>query len=322
MNIKTAFSIFIAIVLVWFLLSKIEVGAIVITLKNMPPHLILLGLFFYALSYLFRAFRFKMLLQGDVSVVRLYNIVAIHNMWLNLLPLRAGELSYLYLLKKKGGAVSYLTGVPSLVLARVFDLLSIFLLFLISFVGLGQLPDLLNQLAILMIVMVLTALVIMALLLWKKERFLGQIKYYILKYKMERIAFVNKMLGKSSEILEGFKSVQDYIVIMKIFIYSLLSWLAINAYNFVIIRALNIDFNVWQILFITIFFIFLSLLPVNGYAGFGTFESVFVVISSSFGVMPDVAIGAAFAAHIVSICIFVLIGLISFLALNFSMSNI
>ena len=48
MNKKGFFSIIITLVLVWFLLSQIHVGAIVTTLKDLPPHLVMLGFVFYA----------------------------------------------------------------------------------------------------------------------------------------------------------------------------------------------------------------------------------------------------------------------------------
>ena len=133
MNKKAILSIIITVVLVWFLLSQVEVQEIVTSLKDVPPHLVLIGFFFYALSYLFRALRFRVLLQKAIGLGTLFNIVAVHTMWTNLLPFRTGELSYLYLLKKKGGVGSYLTGVPSLVLARVFDLVAISVLFIILF---------------------------------------------------------------------------------------------------------------------------------------------------------------------------------------------
>lgn len=313
MNKKVLSSIVISIILVWYLLAQIEVGAIIKTLKDVPPGLVLLGFAFYALSYLFRALRFKVLLQKDISLRLLFNIVSVHTMWTNLLPFRTGELSYLYLLKKKGGTESYMTGVPSLILSRVFDLVAILTLFVLSFIGVGTLPRELRAIGYVLIVFVLCLLAVIALLIRKKERFLGRVKYYILRFGIDRIKLVGKMLGKGNEILEGFNMARSRKVIVLTALYSQLTWVLIYLCNFALIKAVGVNLNMWQIFFISTFFVLFSLLPIQGWAGFGTTEAVWILTIVWFGLTKETAIVTGFQLHFIGLLFTMILGGIGWL---------
>lgn len=313
MNKKVIFSIAISVVLVWFLLSQIEVGAIVKTLKDVPPGLLLFGFAFYILSYLFRALRFQVLLGKDIGILPLFNIVSVHTMWTNILPLRAGELSYLYLLKKQGGTDSLVTGIPSLILSRVFDLAAVLTLFVFSFIGVGTLPGELRRMGYVLIFFVLCLLAITTFLLWKRERFLGRAKYYILRFGLEKIRLVEKMLGKGGEILEGFNKARSWKVIFMTALYSQLTWISIYICNFALIRAVGVNLSLLQIFFISTFFVLFSLLPIQGWAGFGTTEAVWVLTIIWFGVSKETGIITGFQLHILGLAFTMLTGLVGFI---------
>lgn len=314
MNKKALLSIIISIALVWYLLAQIEAGAIIKTLKDVPPGLVFLGFAFYALSYLFRALRFKVLLQKEISLATLFNIVSVHNMWTNLLPFRAGELSYLYLLKKRGGVESYVTGVPSLILSRVFDIMAISFLFLCSFIGIKSLSKELRVMGLVLISFVFCVLAIMMFLIWKKERFLAKIKQYILRLNLDKFIIVQGILGRGKEVIEGFEAAKGKHVTIVSFIFSVLIWVSINAVNFILIMAVGIEMTIWQVVFLSTFFILFSFLPVNGYAGFGTTEALWVLMVGNFGIPTETAISTGFATHILSLVIFVIIGTIGSVA--------
>lgn len=313
MNKKALFSIIISIALVWYLLAQIEVGAIIKTLKDVPPGLVLLGFAFYALSYLFRALRFKVLLQKDISLGLLFNIVSVHTMWTNILPFRTGELSYLYLLKKKGGTGSYVTGVPSLILSRVFDIIAITTLFLLSLLGAGNLPKELKKMGFILLVFILFLLAIVAFMLWKRERFLGRIKYYILRFRLDKINFVNRMLGKGEEILEGFNMTRSRKVLLLAMVYSQLIWISLYVCNFALIRAVGVDMTIFQTFYILTFIVLFSLIPIQGWAGFGTTEGIWILTIIWFGFARETAIVTGFQLHILALCFVVLLGISGYL---------
>lgn len=316
MNKKAIFSIIISIALVWYLLAQIEVGAIIKTLKDVPPGLVLLGFAFYALSYLFRALRFKALLQKDISLGLLFNIVSVHTMWTNILPFRTGELSYLYLLKKRGGAGSYMTGVPSLILSRVFDLVAISILFLFSYIRVETIPKELEVMGYVVISFILFLLAVFMFLIWKRERFLGRAKYYIIRLKLDRVKFVERLLGKGRDVLEGFKTVKSIKAVYLTAIYSLLVWSSIYVSNFILWKAVGVNLQIWRTLFINTFFVLAGLFPFHGWAGFGTMEGVWTLTIIRFGIPKEVAIVTGFQLHIISLCFATVLGMAGYLLMN------
>ena len=61
-----------------------------------------LALAAYTVSYCTRAFRFKILLRSEApSFSALFSIAALHNLFNATLPARTGELSYIYLVRKR-----------------------------------------------------------------------------------------------------------------------------------------------------------------------------------------------------------------------------
>ncbi|MBE9503510.1 MAG: flippase-like domain-containing protein [Proteobacteria bacterium] len=310
MNKKVLTSIFISVTLVWFLLYQIEFALIFETFKTVPLHLVVIGFVFYAISYLLRAFRFKVLLQKELKIGTLFNIVAVHTMWTNLLPFRSGELSYFYLLKKKGGAASYVSGVPSLVLARLFDLVAISLLFLISFIAVETFPRELKIIGFVLFCLLLALLVFLIFLVSQRERFLGRLKFYILKFKLDKIKAVEKLLGRSEEILEGFKMVRSSKTLCLTALFSLLIWLFVYFFNYSLIRAVGVEVSILQVFFISSFFVLAGLFPIHGWAGFGTTEGIWVLMIIWFGLTKEMAIVTGFQLHLMALVFVVLLGVL------------
>lgn len=85
----------------------------------------------YALSYVGRALRLRVLLGGDASLLRLASIAARHNLLNLILPLRSGEASLPLMLKAETGR-SLAEGAGALIVARVLDLASVAGFFLVG----------------------------------------------------------------------------------------------------------------------------------------------------------------------------------------------
>ncbi|MCX6707356.1 MAG: lysylphosphatidylglycerol synthase transmembrane domain-containing protein, partial [Candidatus Woesearchaeota archaeon] len=130
-KINLALAAMITIALLYFLISNVSVSSIIMTLSRMSWMIILAGFLLYIASYFFRALRFWLLLDRRIPLKRLFSITAVHNLVNSILPARTGELSYVYLVKntKKAKATE---GIATLVVARVFDFLSVAMIFFLS----------------------------------------------------------------------------------------------------------------------------------------------------------------------------------------------
>ena len=121
-------TVIITLTLLSLLLYWINFSDIIKTLTNISPIGLVVGFGLYILTYFFRAVRFHILLNREVGIKDLFNIICIHNMVNNLLPARTGELSYVYLLKKRHNKTVGV-GAATLIIARLFDIITILILF-------------------------------------------------------------------------------------------------------------------------------------------------------------------------------------------------
>jgi len=113
-------------VIIWFLLSKIDLREVPRTIAEVPLWSLAIAFLLYAASIFLKTVRFKVILRTDVSLRRLFPIISLYAFFTNILPMRTGELSYVYLLKKQmrtPGAKSF----ASLVVGGVADVIALFI---------------------------------------------------------------------------------------------------------------------------------------------------------------------------------------------------
>ena len=132
-KINIIISTVITIILLYFLLSQIKINDVIQIFQNSNFYYLALGFFFYILMGIVRTFRFKLLLKNKLSFFDILPITYVHSLLNSILPVRTGEFSYVYMLKKNNKQ-SVSRGLSSLIIARVFDfiiLISIMILFVV-----------------------------------------------------------------------------------------------------------------------------------------------------------------------------------------------
>src|SRR5712691_9946504 len=99
---KKILALTLTVVLVWALLSQIDIRQMWSFIQEFSVRGLALGFGVYMLSYYFRALRWSQLIHSkEVGMGELFLVTSAHIMFNNLLPARSGELSYIYLLKKR-----------------------------------------------------------------------------------------------------------------------------------------------------------------------------------------------------------------------------
>ena len=126
-------TVVITLFFVAILFTQISPGDIVKTLSQINPLCLIAGFFLYTGCYIFRTARFYYLLNREIPVPDLFPVVCLHNVINMVLPAKTGELSYVYLVNKHHGRTIG-EGIATLLIARIFDIISISVLFLVSFV--------------------------------------------------------------------------------------------------------------------------------------------------------------------------------------------
>ncbi len=112
-----------SLILVIYLIGQADLPMLVERIKSIEVWKLGIALLLYLGQNLFRAFRYRALLdRRDIPISRLYPITLYHNLLVRILPMRTGEVSYVTMLRR------YLKqpiseGVSSLLGARIFELI-------------------------------------------------------------------------------------------------------------------------------------------------------------------------------------------------------
>lgn len=314
---KVLSAIIIAVILVVFFLSQIQLGDIINTFVSLNPSCLLLGFVFYFFSYLFRSLRFYFLLNREISLSDLFNIVCVHNAMNNILPARTGELAYIYLLTKYHSRKVY-EGFSTLFIARVSDLLSVSILFFISILTLTRVPSfMIGVVWTIFILFILTVILFIFLLLYCRA-FLNKSKKILGKLKVGEKPLTKYLLDKGEKIvefLEKFKAKEKYFFVILIFT-SLGTWLSLYFMNYMIAVSIGIEFSFFEVLFASTFVIITAILPIQGFGGFGTVEGGLALGLLAIGLNKEEAIILGFVYHIIYWLYFSVLGLFGFINLK------
>lgn len=320
---KILFPTLIAVAVSYFLLTEIsrpdtptseQIGAfqsikkgleeISSTLRRVSVRALMIGFFLYSLLIWTKTLRFRELLELDVPVRQLAPILALHTFWGNLLPMRSGDLSYIYLMKRREG-VDETKSVASLMLASIIDLM----LLLAFMVGIGWLlrSSLSGKLSysILFIapLMMFCALAVLLFVACTAPNTCMAIASYctkpLLQFEKRYITwFVNKCLGVILELTH----IRFDWRFSKIWGYSLLGLGIRFGFQCYLAREMGIDISVVRLTFALAFTSIFNLLPIQSVGNFGTVEFPFAWVLMRFETFEkkeELAIVAGFSLHLI-----------------------
>ena len=308
-------AVVITAVLVAILLSQISIGEVAKTLTSIDPIYLVIAFILYLFSYFFRALRFHILLNNKVSIKDLFTIVCVHNMANNLLPARTGEVSYVYLSKKLHDIPTG-EGIASLMVARVFDLISISLLFFVAALYVRDLPPMIDK--VIWIIAGFMVLVVSMLigLVYFGEKFMKVTKNIISRLGGNRFQVAEYLLRKGSETVESFGMVKSRTIVIWCMLASVMVWLLLYLANYVLVNAMYINLGVWAVILGSTFAIFTTILPIQSIGGFGTLEGGWAIGFMVIGVSKEIAISSGFAVHIIGFIYFLILGLYGLLLIR------
>lgn len=276
-------------------------------LNNANLKLIAAAFPFLILANFFRACRFKVLSQKPLTSYKLFNIVCVHDFLLNVLPLRTGEFSYLYLMKRNS-QMPVAEGLSSLIISRSFDFLIIFLLFLISMpLVLEGKIKFFGQISLYFsIFLVLLIAAIFSILFFRNA-------FYRLARKIFKKTFIQRKIG---EFLASMQILKSAKIILFSTIASLLIWLSAFFAFFFIVQSVGFNLNFLEIIFVFSLPLLLSVLFVQGIAGLGTLEGSWAAGFAVLGIAKGTAIASSFMIHAVILFFLIILAIFGFVNLR------
>ena len=305
-------SIIVTLLIILLLFKWIDIGDLAKAVKNLSLPSMIIAIVAYLFIYFFRALRFKVLLKNKLKLRELFDIVCIHNLFNQLIPMRVGEISYVYMIKKSKKA-STKDAIMSLLIARLYDLITTVLSLLMSFLFIAKIPESVLKSTWVIVFLVLLLILFIFIIIKQKIRVQNIIFKIVIFLKTKKLlpgAIANKLTKKKD--IFGFKiSKTDNLFIT---LYSVLIWAADYLFFWMVFRQIIPGISFWVIVVGGSLLNFGTLLLMQGVAGFGTTEGIWSVALISLGINETLAISSSFIIHIIQVSLFVTFGIYGILS--------
>jgi uncharacterized protein (TIRG00374 family) len=308
---RIALTLALTVLLVALFLTQVSVTRIVDMIRGADPGLVALAVGAYALSYVGRTWRWKLLTPGRaLGWPALIGVSTVHNFMVRALPSKLGEGSYLVLMKARG--VPGTEALAGLVVARIYDMMVSVLFFALA-VFLTQSPLRGNAVANGIIAVVVLAgagaLVLRGSLIVRLAHALagrllagGRVPGFLrgrgVRIRLER--------------LEGhLETLQSGRQAPLIFLQTLLIWGPSFVMTWWLLAAFGHPLDFWGTVFASTLGIVATLLPVSTLGNFGTQEMGWTLGMTLLGIDRETAIATGFSTHLVGFALaglFALIG--------------
>ncbi len=318
-------SVLISLLLGGYLLSQIDIKALSTTFRNLYIPSLLSYLFMASFGVVFRTYRYHLLISSNkIRFYHLMLVTLIRNLFVDLLPAKLGSLSYVYLINRRFG-FPFEIAASSFLLAFIFDLIVLFPIFFIAIaIVRNDSTIFLSAFFIIFLVCIFLLLMTVLLSLPRIIRFAAkridnffhvrnrnQLKIKLMTEKIELIA-------ADIEVLQTQRGKYVKVVISSVFVrickygslYFLLhSVLAHLNYSFA-------DLNFWKVFIGILGAEFSALLPLQGIAGIGTWESAWTLTFNLLGHLDSqIAIVSGFSVHLITQLFEYSLGIISIIVL-------
>lgn len=312
--IKTALGLAITAALVLFLFRYIDMDQLGRMLARTRWPLYLAGLGLWGAVYLVRTVRF-VLIAPRTPYLTMLAIASVHNLLLRLLPMRTGDLSYAFLVRRAGtaGLGESLLG---LLLLRALDATAVVALFC-AFLGLSQgtyLGD--RRLGILVAALAAAAGLALVFLLGRLLRLsLRAARRLAGALGVERRPGIERILASIERAIEAFSRIGPWTT-LKLAGASMLLWLLTFGVFFVIMRAFSTPVGVAQTVLGSTAAVVTGFLPIGGIGSFGTLEAGWALGFVLVGLDRELAVATGFGVSIATFTYCALFGLLGWIGLT------
>lgn len=320
---KELISIIIAILIVGILLSQVPLRDVIRAFHSIPAIWILAAFLLYIVNYILRAIRLWILFENRIDIKDLFRVVLVHNMFVNLLPGRTGELSYLYLLRKKYN-IPLSESFAMLVIARLLDLIMILLFFGLPMIWIKNLPVIIVQIFLFVSVLMASLFIIILSMIFYKDRIISIVMKINMGLNMERIYKIDRVktiLGKYKNVIKSFSIIKKgNLVLYCFFVSVVLSFvnIVIGYLLFeVMFNAFNYHIGVLEFILIVSFSKLSAFLPIQSFGGFGITEGSLTIAFMSLGFPKEIAIASGFSYHILILIYAVILGILGMATFRF-----
>jgi glycosyltransferase 2 family protein len=298
--IKLFLSVIFSVYLIWIFIRYLNYDFTQFPniLSRVPVYVFILIFTVNVFTNLIRSVRYKILLQSDVGLLQMFGIINSWQFYNSLLPYRTGELSYIYLLKKKEN-ISISESTASLFISRIIDLVVFaFCCSITLWITSAGIKTGINNIYIVSIILLVIS-GIGFLFVFKISMVFKIVILLLHKTNLVKFKFIEKLVSFLENIMHNLKLHSSPGKLTGVFLITVFLTLLINVNTYIVIRYFGVNLNFFEV-FVASSFTFLTLfLPIQGIANIGTYEGSFIIGLTLFGIDRTTGLSAAFALHII-----------------------
>ena len=289
-----------AVVIAYFLLKEIDIQEIPKTLSRLSIKALSIGFGCYCLLVLAKALRFRALLNLDSGAHQVFPILAMHTFWGNILPMRTGDVSYVYLMQRRQ-KVDATQGVASLLVASLIDLVLLMgLVVSTAWLLRAALQDTFSGTVLYLVPLLMSGgLVAVVVFVYTAPRACMRFAKWcaspLLALEKRPVSWtIDKVLAVLRE-LTTFRSNRRFL---EVWAYSVLCLIIRFGFQCYLVAEMGVGIPMTEVLFALAFTNVFNLLPIQTVGNFGTTEFPFVWLLNHFGTSIETATVTGFSLHI------------------------
>ena len=304
-----------AVIITYFLLKEIDLQQIPQTLSRLSIKALLIGFTCYCVLVLAKALRFRALLNLDSGVHQVFPILALHTFWGNILPMRTGDVSYIYLMQRRQ-KVDATQGIASLLVASLIDLILLIGLVIATAWHLrAALRDTFTGTVLYLMPLLIgsTLIAVVAFVSLAPNVCIGFANLCAAPLLRLEKRVVSWVVNKGLRVLQELTAFRSHRRFLEVWVYSLLCLLIRFGFQCYLVVEMGVDVPIIEVLFALAFTNVFNLLPIQTIGNFGTTEFPFVWLLKHFGTSVEVATVTGFSLHILILIYCLPLGVYGFL---------
>jgi uncharacterized membrane protein YbhN (UPF0104 family) len=304
----------VTVLIIWLLLRQISLHLIWQLLRQAQWEWVAAGLGWYVVTIVLRAYRLGTLLAmpGWRRPLSLLPDVLALSLINNLLPARAGELSFPLIMQRRHGlAIS--ESLVLLFIVRFFDFLCVIGLFVVfALLNSANLTRATGSFILSLSLLFIPLLVLGALLPWLGDKGLQAIIWFMQRPGQAERPFCQKLLASGQTAVSVIGRVHKIETYGRVLGWSLAGWLTTFAWFTAFLAAINIPVPLPLVIVGATFATLSKALPLATVGGFGAHEAGWAFGFHLIGMPADLAIASGFAINILTLLASITVALFVF----------
>lgn len=307
-------SLLILLALLWL----IDLRDVLTLLRRTDLTWLAIGCGWYVLTNLLRAYRFRVLLDTDKIRNPFQILPEMFTLSLlnNVLPSRAGELSFPYFMQRRY-AVSLGDGAATLLLARIFDLLAVILLYVVfAYAELQNLSE--TTVSIIERVAIAGGVISIGILFapWFADFGVRLFETVLNKLGFRDKSIVKAILRLVNDAAAALQRMRRITIYGQTLAWSVAIWLATFAWFDAFLRAIDVPMRYALVVIGATFASVAKAIPLISIGGFGAHEAGWSLGFALVGMEQSLAISTGLAVNLLTLGVSIVFGGICLLYIN------